>query len=716
MNRHAYLTTGLAIKTLSNLTRARIHHYDEDHLPKGPVIYVINHFTRIETLFMPELLYRLTRVPIWSLADQGLYSKGLATFLDQVGAVSTRNPDRDRLIVKSLLTGEASWIIYPEGRMVKSKKIVEKGRYMVAYAGGKHPPHTGAATLALRTEFYRQRLQMMSENQPGQVPEMLAQFGIEDLGPVLQASVHIVPVNITYYPIRARENVISRLASKLKNDLPERFIDELMTEGSMLLSGVDVDIRFGEAIDITPYLTHRKIRRDIGCPDSFGFDHPISCRPVMRKMALKIMQRYMSAIYHMTRVNHDHLFASMMRLMPGKRIEPMDLRRRVYTAACLDMEKMGIYTHGSLASDQIHLIADDRFGKYDAFKTLAHDHGIYHSAQDRFVKNKDTFSGALDFHNARIKNPLAVIANEVEPLSDLIRRIRRIAWTPSCVIRRRLANRLMAMDINQYRQDYHQHYSEQESKDIQVGSPYLLRGRDRELGVVLVHGYMAAPLEVRELAEYLWNNGYWVYAPRLAGHGTTPEDLARTRYQQWVESVDRGYAIIQSCCRRTVVGGFSNGAGLALDLAARIDSISGVFAISPPMRLQDFSSHLVPAVDIWNRFMEKVGVDGARKTFVDNHPENPHINYHRNPIAGVRELERLMDRVADRLGDIRMPALVVQAQGDPVVNPQGSKTVFKKLGSDDKTYVLMNMKRHGIVRGEGADRVHRLVGDFIRRL
>jgi esterase/lipase len=227
---------------------------------------------------------------------------------------------------------------------------------------------------------------------------------------------------------------------------------------------------------------------------------------------------------------------------------------------------------------------------------------------------------------------------------------------------------------------------------------------------------MAAPLEMKELAEYLARKGLWVYVPRVKGHGTSPEDLAQTRYPAWVETVDCAYALMRSLCRRVVVGGFSNGAGLTLDLAARTSDMDGVFAVSPPLRLQDFSTRLVPAVDVWNRLMKKVRLGDAQVEFVDNHPENPHINYLRNPIAGVRELERFMGALEPKLGAIKVPALVIQGQGDPVVNPKGSVRVFQRLGSEDKTYVLFSFNRHGIVRGEGAERVHRAVWEFIERL
>ncbi|OQY55633.1 MAG: hypothetical protein B6245_19565, partial [Desulfobacteraceae bacterium 4572_88] len=120
MNRFAYLTSGFAVKALSKLSKARISIHGEENIPDGSVIFAINHFTRIETLLMPYYIYKLTGVPVWSLADYSLFKGSLGGYLSNVGAVSTRNPDRDQIIVKTLLTGEATWIIFPEGRMVKT--------------------------------------------------------------------------------------------------------------------------------------------------------------------------------------------------------------------------------------------------------------------------------------------------------------------------------------------------------------------------------------------------------------------------------------------------------------------------------------------------------------------------------------------------------------------------------------------------------------------
>jgi len=436
----------------------------------------------------------------------------------------------------------------------------------------------------------------------------------------------------------------------------------------------------------------------------------------MRRISVRIMQRYMSDIYSLTTVNHDHLFATILRLMPTNAIDLYDLRRRTYLAATLDLEDLGVYFHQALQSDQIHLLADDCYGKVRDFLSLSLDKGVLTRRQNRLIKNKTKFSSPLNFHRVRIDNPVEVIANEVEPLPRLQRRLKRLAWMPKFWIRRQAGRHLLGMVESEYQKDYKKFYVEGESKPMDSGRPYLIRGRSRDVGVLVIHGYMASPLEVKELAGHLGRQGYWVFAPRLKGHGTSPDDLATRTYKDWIRSVDQGYAVIRNQCRRVVVGGFSTGAGLALDLAARIGDIAGAFAVSPPLRLQDFSSRFVPAVDVWNRIMAKVHWDGAKKEFVENRPENPHINYLRNPVAGIRELERLMDSLEQRLADIVMPALVMQSRLDPVVDHKGSRRGFEMLGSADKQYVLFNFERHGILLGPGAERVHQAIGEFIKNL
>ncbi|MCF8131134.1 MAG: glycerol acyltransferase, partial [Deltaproteobacteria bacterium] len=539
MNKFAYLTTTLAVKKLAQLSKLKIRIHGKKNIPHGSIIFVANHFTRIETLFLPRQIYQLTGIPIWSLADYGLFKGPLVDIFDKLGVISTRDPNRDHLMVKTLLTGEAAWVVYPEGRMVKSKKIIEKGRFMISHRGGKHPPHSGSATLALRTEFYRQRLKALKTASPDEANRLMASFELDTIDGVIKRRTYIVPINITYYPLRVQENRISRLFEKGLDDLSERNIEEIMTESTMLLSGVDVDIRFGKPIEIGRFLQQPFILKDITATRRIDFDDPIPARKPMRRIALKIMVEYMSAIYRMTTVNHDHLFASMLRAIPRRKIDERRFREKVFLIATQNLGKMRVYRHEDLEKDQVHLLTDDRYGQYKSFLSLALDKNVVTKAESHLIKDPSKFEHVFDFHRIRFENPIQVMANEVEPLGKLQLSIRLIAWCPSFLVRHDIAKDLMNRAVRRFKQAYKDYYRKGDSKGREVGMPYLIGNHlFRRTGILLVHGYMAAPPEVRELAEYLGKRGFLVYAPRVAGHGTSPDDLAtKTRYD-WMNSVD----------------------------------------------------------------------------------------------------------------------------------------------------------------------------------
>ena len=76
-----------------------------------------------------------------------------------------------------------------------------------------------------------------------------------------------MPINVTYYPIRSRENAIERFASSIVKGIPERVQEELQTEGTMLLSGVDIDICLGKPVAIKHLLKQRHFHNDIIAPN-----------------------------------------------------------------------------------------------------------------------------------------------------------------------------------------------------------------------------------------------------------------------------------------------------------------------------------------------------------------------------------------------------------------------------------------------------------------
>ena len=75
-----------------------------------------------------------------------------------------------------------------------------------------------------------------------------------------------------------------------------------------------------------------------------------------------------------------------------------------------------------------------------------------------------------------------------------------------------------------------------------------------------------------------------------------------------------------------------------------------------------------------------------------------------------------MKELETKLATIEMPALIVQAKGDPVVAPDGSERLFERLGAKEKEYLLVDFNRHGILSGPGSEEVHAAIAAFIQRV
>jgi esterase/lipase len=300
-------------------------------------------------------------------------------------------------------------------------------------------------------------------------------------------------------------------------------------------------------------------------------------------------------------------------------------------------------------------------------------------------------------------------------LKRLQRLIFSLAWQPDFLVKICIVHSLLKKEQGRFQREFTAHADGDEAWRKR-SAPCLLHGSTRRFGVVLVHSYLANPEEVRQLACYLSGRGIWVYVPRLAGHGTGPKDLEKRTYEEWLEAVETGYAIISTLCEKVILGGMSVGGCLALNLAARVKGIAGVFEVCPPFALHDFSTEFMPSIDVWNRILAKIKGNSLEDPFFEFQPDDPGMSYDRNPVFGVREVGRLLDHLRLKLEKVQNPILIIQASDNPVVAQKGSRELFDQLGSKRKIYNLVESARHIIVNGQGSGKVHRMIENFIRDL
>lgn len=712
--------TKWSLDVASRLIRSDVRLHNHEAITDDmAIIFVVNHFTRLETMLLPYVIHKHTGKEVWGLAAGELFKGRVGRYLRSTGTISTSDPDRDRIIVRTLLTGEHPWMIFPEGAMIKDKKVVDPSGEFSIYSNGKRrPPHTGAAVLALRAEFYRHKLACLDARPDGDggFARALEHFDLTPDTDVLSRRTVIIPVNITYFPMRARDNFVLRMARRFAKELDTRAVEELSVEGTVLSEDTDIDITLGEPIDVREYLNKPEYASVMAC--GLNDMQALETDPgsLFNDAARDLMLRYMASIYQLTTINYDHIFATIIRHQPPQAFSERAYRNRIFLCVH-QLRKIGRHRlHGVLERTYRDIVFEDPSAKFVDFMTLCLQESLIIQEGDLYVKNRALERGKAPFHAIRFQELTEVIANEIEPLDEVTEVIKKVAHMPRPLLSRQIRDIFLEEDARYFEEDYAEYYTPGESKSPEIGRPYFLKPLRPRAGIVLAHGYMAAPEEVRAMAEYFYQQGYAVYAVRLRGHGTAPEDLAERTWEDWYHSFNRGYAVIKSVTDHIIVGGFSTGGCLALLAAARKGiKVQAAFTVCAPLQVNNYSVRLVPSIVSLNAILKRLGQARESWEYIVNEPENRHINYDRNPLKGVYQLVRLMNATEQCLPEIRVPTMVIQAARDPIVNPISGQQLFDRLGAEFKELILLERNRHGIVNGEGREHVFAHLRHFLDR-
>lgn len=178
-------------------------------------------------------------------------------------------------------------------------------------------------------------------------------------------------------------------------------------------------------------------------------------------------------------------------------------------------------------------------------------------------------------------------------------------------------------------------------------------------GVLLLHGSAASPCNHRALARALFDQGYQVYAPLLAGHEHLPS--LHQGHTSWVDCLRqalRDAEAFHAVCTHLHVLGSSFGGTLAY-----------LMGVESPERFETIMALSAPVIadDGWS-------------------PQDP---------WGM-EVKGAIVAIDKHLPDFRLPVLVGHAADDSLVYVNNAQTAFSRVGSERKKMIIYQGVGHGL--------------------
>jgi len=192
--------------------------------------------------------------------------------------------------------------------------------------------------------------------------------------------------------------------------------------------------------------------------------------------------------------------------------------------------------------------------------------------------------------------------------------------------------------------------------------------------VLLVHGFGSSPREMFPLGKMLQQHNFTVFGARLPGHGTSPEDLANRRAEEWLATIERGYLSLAEMAFKISAAGLSTGALLILKLA-RQQQLENLILLSPFLKLQHVLAPYTAALSHLITYQKK-------EISIKERP----FYYQRRPLKGIAQINVLLKQISDELSSITIPSLTLTSTGDAVIAKGSAAKIHQKLGGNQKQF------------------------------
>ena len=231
-------------------------------------------------------------------------------------------------------------------------------------------------------------------------------------------------------------------------------------------------------------------------------------------------------------------------------------------------------------------------------------------------------------------------------------------------------------------------------------------GDGPRIGVVLSHGFTGSPHGLRAWAHSFAAAGFAVRMPLLPGHGTSWQDLARTRWQQWHGALDEAYLELDADCDYVFSAGLSMGGALALRIAAT-RPVAGVVLVNPGLVIDDPRAPLAGILKLVMKSTPAIANDILKEGMDEG-------AYPRTPVAAAHELNKMFKDTLRMLPRVTAPVRVFRSTIDHVVSDSSIVALRRGLTHAPLELVRLENSYHVATMDNDAEQIFEGSVDFIR--
>lgn len=222
-----------------------------------------------------------------------------------------------------------------------------------------------------------------------------------------------------------------------------------------------------------------------------------------------------------------------------------------------------------------------------------------------------------------------------------------------------------------------------------------------EVAILCLHGFTATTVEVRQIAAYFSQQGYTICAPLLPGHGTSPIEMNKTGWKDWLGTAESSLVDLMKNYQKIFILGESMGGLLAIHLAARYPTLLGAMIFAPAVKIPRLwmSKFLWPFKSNLNKGKPN-----------DSIPQQSYKAFPLKAAASLYDFQRIVRR---ELHKVTLPVIIFQGKLDETVDPMGAVYAYEHITSEDKEFILLESSAHIILLDSQLPLVKQICNEFI---